>query len=81
MFQVTVVYSGRVSKEDTSPTREETGASRLITNQDDYKRLADSTGGLFIPSGKFEIDAITPILGDSVKSVDVSNRCSLLSVH
>ena len=73
MFQVTVVYSGRVSKEKT-------GDARLVTNQDDYKRLADSTGGLFIPSGKFEIDAITPILGDSVKSVDVSNRCSLLRV-
>ncbi|MPC24810.1 von Willebrand factor A domain-containing protein 7 [Portunus trituberculatus] len=70
-IKVTVVYSGRVSKEDTNLAREETSDARLITDQDDYKRLADTTGGLFIPSGKFEIDAITPILGDSVKSVDV----------
>ncbi|XP_063860185.1 von Willebrand factor A domain-containing protein 7-like [Scylla paramamosain] len=70
-IKVTVVYSGRVSKDDPNSARKKTGDSRLITNQADYKRLADSTGGLFIPSGKFEIDAITPILGDSVKSVDV----------
>lgn len=69
---MTVVYSGRVTKAATSPVIEESPDSRLITHQEEYQRLADSTGGLFIPSGKFEIDAITPILGDSVKSVDVS---------
>ena len=72
MFQVTVVYSGRVTKAATNLDMERSHDSRQITHQAEYQRLADSTGGFFIPSGKFEIDAITPILGDSVKSVDVS---------
>lgn len=71
-LQVTVVYSGSVTKAATNGVTEGSFDSRLVTHQEEYQRLADTTGGLFIPSGKFEIDAITPILGDSVKSIDVS---------
>lgn len=70
---MTVVFSGDLTKGDmNTPDAEETLDTRLETDVDDYQRLTDSTGGLFIPSSKFEIDAITPILGDSVQSIDVS---------
>lgn len=72
-IKVTVIFSGYLGYKDASSTTVgvETRDPRLVTGVDEYRRLADSTGGLFIPSSKFEVDAITPILGDSVQSVDV----------
>ncbi|XP_037789699.1 von Willebrand factor A domain-containing protein 7-like [Penaeus monodon] len=60
-MKVNIIYSGKI----TSPT------ARLVTGIPEYRELADATGGLFIPSNKFDVDFITPILGDSVESSDV----------
>ncbi|XP_063592197.1 von Willebrand factor A domain-containing protein 7-like [Penaeus indicus] len=60
-MKVNIVYSGKI----TSST------ARLVTGIPEYQELADATGGLFIPSNKFDVDFITPILGDSVESSDV----------
>ncbi|CAL4114738.1 unnamed protein product, partial [Meganyctiphanes norvegica] len=55
----------------------------ITTGIPEYRRLADSTGGLFIPSNKFNIDDITPILEEGVESsdVDLLNLNSLFGFH
>ncbi|XP_071525808.1 von Willebrand factor A domain-containing protein 7-like [Panulirus ornatus] len=63
--KVSVIYSGRIPTATTQDPRQ------LLTGVDDYRRLTDSTGGLFIPSDKFDISAITPILGEGVESASV----------
>ncbi|XP_027213280.2 von Willebrand factor A domain-containing protein 7 [Penaeus vannamei] len=60
-MKVNIVYSGKITS----------SAARLVTGVPEYRELADATGGLFIPSNKFDVDFITPILGDSVESSDV----------
>ncbi|XP_066988330.1 uncharacterized protein [Macrobrachium rosenbergii] len=59
-IKVTTVYSEEMM--DTN---------KVITDIADYQRLADITGGLFIPSDKFDIDAIAPIIGEGVESANV----------
>ncbi|XP_068232515.1 von Willebrand factor A domain-containing protein 7-like [Palaemon carinicauda] len=59
-IKVTTIYSETMSYEN-----------KLITDIADYQRLADITGGLFIPSDKFDIDAIVPIIGEGVESANV----------
>ncbi|XP_068237397.1 von Willebrand factor A domain-containing protein 7-like [Palaemon carinicauda] len=58
--KVTLVFSGNlVSSNDR------------VTTVDDYRTLCDLTGGLFIPSDKFDIGEITPLLDDTVESTEV----------
>ncbi|XP_064098706.1 uncharacterized protein LOC135209881 [Macrobrachium nipponense] len=59
-IKVTTVYS-----------EERFDLNKVITDIADYQRLADITGGLFIPSDKFDIDAIAPIIGEGVESANV----------
>ncbi|XP_064098435.1 von Willebrand factor A domain-containing protein 7-like [Macrobrachium nipponense] len=58
--KVTIVFSGSTY-----------GENGLITTIDDYHTLCDLTGGLFIPSSKFDIGEITPLLDDTVSSTEV----------
>ncbi|CAL4124402.1 unnamed protein product, partial [Meganyctiphanes norvegica] len=76
--KVSIIYSGAVSKNEESPLEQisslETNPElywSIITDVPEYERLADSTGGLFIPSDKFNIDDIAPILAEGVESSDV----------
>ncbi|XP_042873279.1 von Willebrand factor A domain-containing protein 7-like [Penaeus japonicus] len=72
-MKVNIVYSGKIP----------TAGERLVTGIPEYQELADATGGLFIPSNKFDVDFITPILGDSVESsdVDITVLKDLSGVH
>ncbi|XP_042873278.1 von Willebrand factor A domain-containing protein 7-like [Penaeus japonicus] len=73
--KVTIIYSfNNRDNRDNSDNRDNNrdgGARDSLTGVDEYQYLADSTGGLFIPSDKFDIDAITPILGEGVESQSV----------
>ncbi|XP_063613332.1 von Willebrand factor A domain-containing protein 7-like [Penaeus indicus] len=60
--KVTIIYSS--NNRDSSDRA-------ILTHVEEYQYLADSTGGLFIPSEKFDIEAITPILGEGVESQSV----------
>ncbi|XP_042873288.1 uncharacterized protein LOC122253925 [Penaeus japonicus] len=67
--KVTIIYS--FNNRDNRDNNRDGGARASLTGVDEYQYLADSTGGLFIPSDKFDIDAITPILGEGVESQSV----------
>nr|XP_045609987.1 von Willebrand factor A domain-containing protein 7-like isoform X1 [Procambarus clarkii] len=62
--KVSIIYSGSIPSE--TPSRD-----YVLTQVEEYRRLADATGGLFIPSDKFSIDTIMPILSEGVESSDV----------
>ncbi|KAG7160513.1 von Willebrand factor A domain-containing protein 7-like 1 [Homarus americanus] len=62
--KVSVIYSGIIRNHVS-------GLGDVLTEVQEYRRLADSTGGLFIPSDKFSIDTIMPILVEGVESSNV----------
>ncbi|XP_076061129.1 uncharacterized protein LOC143036957 [Oratosquilla oratoria] len=55
--KVNVIYSGRMRYD--------------LTEVDEYRRLSELTGGLFIPSDKFDIDEVASIITEGVESSDV----------
>ncbi|XP_076061138.1 von Willebrand factor A domain-containing protein 7-like [Oratosquilla oratoria] len=59
--KVTIIYSGSYRHRD----------DQVLTGVQEYRRLSELTGGLFIPSRKFDIDEVANIISEGVQSSDV----------
>lgn len=82
---MTVILSDMMVREGQQQHAEEdmSAADRgevreLITGVDEYQRLADSTGGLLIPTDKFDVSDVVNIMGGGVETSTVTpSLCAL----
>ncbi|KAK4303124.1 hypothetical protein Pmani_024717 [Petrolisthes manimaculis] len=70
--KVTVILSDMLAKIQEKQQASEGEGRLLLTDIDDYQRLADATGGLLISAEKFDIDEIANIIGSSVQNATVT---------